>query len=283
VVDVRTDVYALGVVFYECVTGHKPFVAEEVTALSVLIYTGQCRPVRELRPDVPEGLARVIARAMAGKREDRYPSAAALAEAIREPIVAGTGAQVWPPVRVRVRSSLNPPKETQRSPAPPPGSHDADLALGPTVQATGTERPPAPSPPGSGSTSIAGAVSMDRPLGASAAPSGPTRRGWMLAAVALLALGAAAAVGARLTRSTREIAPAPAAVVPAVQATPSAESIALQPAPSASSAPVQRVTARTPPPSASSAASLAAPASSKPSPKSRAKELGLRTDNPFAE
>jgi serine/threonine-protein kinase len=83
-IDVRADVYALGVVLYECLTGQKPFVAETLPHLAVLIHEGNYEPLSKLRPDAPPGLEQVVSRAMAKDRAARYPSVRALRESLEE-------------------------------------------------------------------------------------------------------------------------------------------------------------------------------------------------------
>jgi serine/threonine-protein kinase len=74
-----SDVYALGVVLFECLTGHRPFVAESPVAVAL----AQVRePVPDLPPEVPADLAAVVERAMAKHPEERYADAGALAAAL---------------------------------------------------------------------------------------------------------------------------------------------------------------------------------------------------------
>jgi tRNA A-37 threonylcarbamoyl transferase component Bud32 len=78
VLDARIDLYAAGVVLYQALTGHLPYNGDDLSSLTLNVLNGQARSVRELRPDCPHGLARVIERALARDPEDRYPDAAAL-------------------------------------------------------------------------------------------------------------------------------------------------------------------------------------------------------------
>ena len=74
-----SDVYALGVVLFECLTGRRPFEADSPVATAL----AQVRdPVPELPPEVPRALADVTRRALAKKPGDRYPDASAFAAAL---------------------------------------------------------------------------------------------------------------------------------------------------------------------------------------------------------
>ncbi len=68
----HTDLYSLGVVGYELITGEPPFLARNITQLVQKIVTEPPRPLAELRPDLPPAMAAVIERAMAKRPEDRY-------------------------------------------------------------------------------------------------------------------------------------------------------------------------------------------------------------------
>jgi hypothetical protein len=78
-VDVRTDIWALGVILYESLTGHVPFVAETVTQLTAMVLQDAPRPIAELRSDLPPGLARVIERCLEKDPTKRFGSVAELA------------------------------------------------------------------------------------------------------------------------------------------------------------------------------------------------------------
>jgi serine/threonine-protein kinase len=82
-VDGRSDVYSLGCVLFEALTGRPPFVGD--TPMSVLAQhqTDEAPRIRRLRPDVPKGIARVVRRCLAKRPEDRFATAAALCEALR--------------------------------------------------------------------------------------------------------------------------------------------------------------------------------------------------------
>jgi serine/threonine-protein kinase len=81
--DAAADIYALGVVLYECVVGERPFEAETLTHLAVLISEGKYAKASERNPSVPAVLDAVIAKALAPDRRDRYQSARELGQAVR--------------------------------------------------------------------------------------------------------------------------------------------------------------------------------------------------------
>jgi serine/threonine protein kinase len=71
----QADLFALGAVLYELVTGTHPFVAETFAGLTHRILYEPHRPVKELRPDAPESLCRIVDRALAKERAERYATA----------------------------------------------------------------------------------------------------------------------------------------------------------------------------------------------------------------
>ena len=75
------DVWALAAIAYEAIAGQPPFVGEMKEAFERLI-AGEAPPVTSLRPDAPPALDAVFARAFQRKKDDRFPSAHALAEAL---------------------------------------------------------------------------------------------------------------------------------------------------------------------------------------------------------
>ena len=98
--DPRTDVYGLGVILYELLSGERPFQAQNVAGLVDKILRERPLPPRKRCPEVPPALEKVCLKAMAREPAQRYPSARELERALR---AASTEP---PPPRRRVPAAL---------------------------------------------------------------------------------------------------------------------------------------------------------------------------------
>jgi serine/threonine protein kinase len=106
-VDARADVYALGVVLYEMLTGQRPFQADNILGLQYQHVFTPPKPVREVNPAVPEVLEQITLRALAKAPEQRYQSADEMAQALSAILVPPQ------PPRVKIVSTPQPrPKNT---------------------------------------------------------------------------------------------------------------------------------------------------------------------------
>ena len=76
--DARSDIWSLGVVTYQMLTGIKPFVEDAERSVLQKIRLERYTPARRLNPKVPRSLERILAQCMAKVPEDRYPSTQAL-------------------------------------------------------------------------------------------------------------------------------------------------------------------------------------------------------------
>ena len=81
--DARTDLYAIGVMLYEALTGRVPHDATDLLTLVRTRLGGPARPIREIEPLVPTAVAAVIDRLLAIRPEDRFSSAAEVVAALR--------------------------------------------------------------------------------------------------------------------------------------------------------------------------------------------------------
>jgi serine/threonine protein kinase len=82
-VDARTDIYSLGVVFYELLTGRRPFRAAARSALFQQIQSCEPRPPRQIDETIPHELQRVCLKALSKRISDRFATALELAEDLR--------------------------------------------------------------------------------------------------------------------------------------------------------------------------------------------------------
>jgi predicted Ser/Thr protein kinase len=122
--DHRVDVFSLGVVLYEMLTGEKPFKGENVTVVTHRIVYDEYTAPEEYVGPLPEPVMEVLSRALAKEPEDRFETVAGMAEALRSGVA-----------RIRTQSELN---ETQAvTPVPPPGAVE-EGAAGPATATGGT-------------------------------------------------------------------------------------------------------------------------------------------------
>jgi serine/threonine protein kinase len=71
-VDVRADIYSLGVVLYQCLAGTPPFVAKSLPALSNMMAQNEYVRVSQLRPDAPAELDAILERSLRADPSERY-------------------------------------------------------------------------------------------------------------------------------------------------------------------------------------------------------------------
>ncbi|MBM7806401.1 serine/threonine-protein kinase [Geodermatophilus bullaregiensis] len=135
--DRRSDVYSLGTVLFELLSGRRAIQAEEPNAILYAVALGPVPDLRAVRPDLPEALAEVCARAMAKDPADRFPTCGELAAAARAAVspqprapetTIGTPPAPPPPGAVAgppLPDGTGPPRSREvptRDPATPTGS-----------------------------------------------------------------------------------------------------------------------------------------------------------------
>ncbi|GAA4923466.1 serine/threonine-protein kinase [Stackebrandtia albiflava] len=166
-----SDVYSLGIVAYECLSGRKPFTGDTPAAI-IAGHIGHQPP--PLPNDVPPPVADLVMRALAKNPADRFPSAEAFAQACRD------AAQGRGPSHTRTMvAPIAPASATRMMPQSPP-QHTSPR---------GVARPMAPPPPPRHDTGVHAARPADTEEG---------RRGGKLGAVAAVAVGVVAVMVALL-------------------------------------------------------------------------------------
>ncbi len=153
-VDLRTDIWALGVILYELLTKRLPFEATTVTELVAVVLTEPLPDLRLVRPDVSPELAAAVGRCLEKKRDDRFASVSDLVRAIAPFARADDGDTTVDRVaRVAAGSGRSLPSSTTGS-----GPH---VALSPTAGASngwhpnrGATVPIAPSNPPAGPSGL---------------------------------------------------------------------------------------------------------------------------------
>jgi serine/threonine protein kinase len=78
----QVDVYAAGVVLFECLAGRRPIDGPNPAAILARLVTGQAPSLTSVAPDVPENISAVVAKALASLPENRYPTCEQLAGAL---------------------------------------------------------------------------------------------------------------------------------------------------------------------------------------------------------
>ena len=82
--DARSDIFALGCLFYELLSGRKPFDAESMHGVLYKIMQEEPPPLREVAPGTPEAVCHVVEKALAKNPDERFPSAGDLLAALRQ-------------------------------------------------------------------------------------------------------------------------------------------------------------------------------------------------------
>jgi eukaryotic-like serine/threonine-protein kinase len=126
--DHRLDIYAIGVMFYETLTGRLPFEATNVLSLAHKIVNEEVERPRVLRPDLPEGLEEIVLRALARDRRQRFRSAASMLQALLPYIDERALGQLALPASLRGLGGR--PSEPADQPAPMDATQGTD-SMGP--------------------------------------------------------------------------------------------------------------------------------------------------------
>jgi serine/threonine-protein kinase len=158
--DGRVDVYALGCVMYECLTGSAPFTGEDERHVMLMHLQSPPPKASAVQPGIPRGIDAVIARAMAKDREARFATCREMVDAARS-FLAG-----WDPSSATVSMPA--------APGPPPGSL-AGTPSGSFPSASSGSIPSAPSGSFPGTPPAPPVSSGVQPAASTSAPSGTSQ------------------------------------------------------------------------------------------------------------
>ena len=118
-----SDLYSVGIVLYEMLTGQPPFDGETPVAIAMKHLNGKARPIGDICPDVPPALIRVVEKAMEKKPEMRYQSALEMAQDLQRALQEPDGAWIERNVPDQPLTSLVQPPSTplpeKKQPAKP--------------------------------------------------------------------------------------------------------------------------------------------------------------------
>jgi serine/threonine-protein kinase len=137
--DRRVDVYALGVVLYELLTKHKPFEATVDASIMKAILHEKVIPAVAYRPDLPEELQRILDKALAKDREQRYPDCLSLAADLEE-FILSVGKPVTAQQIIQLVAQVAPNTDAP-VPTPQSGTQRSGSGSGPTQTPVHTPTP----------------------------------------------------------------------------------------------------------------------------------------------
>jgi len=120
-IDPRSDIYSLGVMLYQLLTGRVPFQAETPTAVLLAHVMQMPQPPTQLNPNIPPAVEAVVMRSLAKRPQDRFSTAGELAQALAQSASGAPASAYLPPTVVPGRPTPTPPPVFTPPPASQPG------------------------------------------------------------------------------------------------------------------------------------------------------------------
>ncbi len=111
----QSDVYAVGATLYYALSGKSPFSRSSSVEVAQAILSGDVAPIERLRPDTPSALAKVVARALDVRSEERFASAAAMHEALAATLAPSSDKVLGPPAEPTLVSGAPPTKKKTKT------------------------------------------------------------------------------------------------------------------------------------------------------------------------
>ena len=225
-VDPRADVFSAGVMIWEAIAGQRMWAKKGDVEVLASMLKGEVPNIRDYVSDLPDELASIVDRALAKNRDDRFPSAAALQEALEQFLASDPGATMRDVGRV-VREIFAEERQSTRTKI---DAHLARLRAGagadklPSLLPPAEARTPTGQPPSDRSSPVSGVTNTHTPAGSAismrngpesgsataAGESRSKRKAVLVGAIALLVTGVGFAVGVRARSKPEPIAAATA-------------------------------------------------------------------------
>jgi serine/threonine-protein kinase len=183
--DGRSDIYALGVILFQMLTGNTPYDADTPARMMMKHVMDPVPEILSVRPDLPPACNDIINKAMAKERDSRFSTATDLSSAL----TAVTQHGLEPPSMVKLEEELGEMKAELLDEVPPPPATAVRATAVPLDTATTTpEVPPPPPPP----ATTAGPVSFPTPTPQVQTSGGVPKWVWgIVGLIVLLCIGGA--------------------------------------------------------------------------------------------